>query len=104
MLCTNNIVFLIVHAPLRLRRLAAALHFLDIVFPRTMSLVGGITGGMAAHITDMATKSSGSPLASCFSASAGRLPLMAEQDTTRPSSLASSERRVMSVKSNMELQ
>jgi hypothetical protein len=41
-----------------------------------MPLVGG-TGGMAAHITDMVTASSGRPLISCFSALTGRLPLTA---------------------------
>jgi hypothetical protein len=39
MLSTNNLVFFIVHAQLRLRRLAAVLHFLDIVFPPPMRLL-----------------------------------------------------------------
>jgi hypothetical protein len=80
------------------------LHFIDVVFPPPvfpppMPLVGGVTRGMAAHITDMATASSGRPLVSCFSASAGRLPWRPEQDTAIWSSLASNKQHVMSVES-----
>jgi hypothetical protein len=66
MLSTNNLFFFIVHAQLRLQRLAAALHYTSSTSLSTtdVAVVGGIAGGMAAHITAMATTSSGRPLIS----------------------------------------
>jgi hypothetical protein len=60
MLSTNNLVFFIVHALLRLRRLAGALHFLDVLFspPIQLSVVASPEEWSDAS-TDMATASSG---------------------------------------------